>query len=100
LYELLQLTLTRVDKSGIARRKLFANIVLNQARDLTGLSSTTHTITSKRFLLRSFGYFVPGVESGGNFVRVGLEMKALARAQLVGGQEYADFFTNLGKRIM
>ena len=30
------------------------------------------------------------------FIRLGIEMKALARATLVGGQEYADFKSNLG----
>ena len=39
---------------------------------------------------------MPGVESGGYFVRVGIEMSAEARAQLAGGQEFADFATELG----
>lgn len=41
----------------------------------------------------SYGFFVPGVESNGIFLRLGLEMKALPRAQFFGGQEYADFKT-------
>mmetsp|Transcript_7911 Transcript_7911/g.13110 ORF Transcript_7911/g.13110 Transcript_7911/m.13110 type:complete len:630 (+) Transcript_7911:171-2060(+) len=44
----------------------------------------------------SFGFLVPGIESGGYFVRYGIEIKATARAQVAGGQEFADFFTNLG----
>ena len=60
----------------------------------------------------SFGFLVPGVESKGVysfyyslthslthskgiFLRVGLEMKAAARAQTAGGQEFADFNTKL-----
>lgn len=43
----------------------------------------------------SFGFLVPGIESGGYFVRYGIEMVATARAQVAGGQEFADFFTNL-----
>ena len=44
----------------------------------------------------SFGYLVPGIESSGYFLRVGLEMAAAARAQVAGGQEFADFDTSLG----
>eukprot|EP01041_Mallomonas_annulata_P005612 gene5612-11329_t len=44
----------------------------------------------------SFAYFIPGLASNGNFLRIGMEMEALARAQLIGGQEYADFYTFLG----
>lgn len=44
----------------------------------------------------SYGFLVPGVESSGYFLRVGLEMSAAARAQLAGGQEFADFATPLG----
>ena len=44
----------------------------------------------------SYGFLVPGTESGGYFVRFGIEIAATARAQVAGGQEFADFFTNLG----
>jgi len=44
----------------------------------------------------SFGFLVPGIESGGMFVKFGIEIKATARAQVAGGQEFSDFFTNLG----
>lgn len=44
----------------------------------------------------SFAFLVPGPESGGMFLRVGIEMKAQARAQTAGGQEFADFFQPLG----
>lgn len=44
----------------------------------------------------SYGHLVPGVESGGFFVSFGLEMAATARAQVAGGQEFADFNTTLG----
>lgn len=44
----------------------------------------------------SYGHLVPGVESGGYFVSFGLEMAATARAQVAGGQEFADFNTTLG----
>ncbi len=44
----------------------------------------------------SFGFFVPGLHGGGYFARVGLEMESKARAQLAGGQEFADFNTTLG----
>lgn len=44
----------------------------------------------------SYGFLVPGIESGGYFVRYGVEIAATARAQVAGGQEFADFFTNLG----
>ena len=49
-----------------------------------------------------YGFLVPGVESGGYFVGMGLEMNATARAQssgsnaAIGGQEFADFFAHLG----
>jgi hypothetical protein len=44
----------------------------------------------------SFGFLVPGIESSGYFVRYGIEIKAKARAQVAGGQEFADFNTYLG----
>ncbi len=44
----------------------------------------------------SYGYFVPGIESGGYFIQIGLEMVASARAQAAGSQEFADFSTYLG----
>jgi hypothetical protein len=45
----------------------------------------------------SFGFLVPGLESGGYFIKFGLEMTAIARAQVVGQQEFANFSSNLGK---
>jgi hypothetical protein len=45
---------------------------------------------------QSFGFLVPGVETDGYFVKFVLEMKAAARAQVAGGQEFADFYTDLG----
>lgn len=39
---------------------------------------------------------MPGIETQGYFVRLGVEMEAAARAQLAGGQEFADFATKLG----
>jgi hypothetical protein len=47
-------------------------------------------------LTSSYGFFVPGVNGGGYFTRVTLEMESKARAQLAGGQEFADFNTTLG----
>lgn len=50
----------------------------------------------------AFGFLVPGVESGGIFIGVGIEMNATARSQstgsnaAIGGQEFADFFAHLG----
>lgn len=44
----------------------------------------------------SYGYFIPGIESSGYFVQVQLEVKATARAQAAGSQEFSDFFTSLG----
>jgi len=44
----------------------------------------------------SFGFLVPGVESGGFFIKFGLEIAAQARAQVAGGQEFANFSSNLG----
>jgi hypothetical protein len=44
----------------------------------------------------SYGFLVPGIESSGYFVRYGIEIAATARAQVAGGQEFSDFFTNLG----
>jgi hypothetical protein len=44
----------------------------------------------------SYGFFVPGVETGGKFVKVALEMEGVARAQSAGTQEFADFYTDLG----
>lgn len=44
----------------------------------------------------SYGFLVPGIESGGYFIRFDLEVAATARAQVAGGQEFADFFTELG----
>lgn len=45
----------------------------------------------------SYGFMIPGVESGGYFLRFGMEVAAVARAQVAGGQEFADFFSELGK---
>jgi len=42
------------------------------------------------------GFLVPGVESNGYFVKFTIEMVAKARAQVAGGQEFADFNTYLG----
>ena len=36
------------------------------------------------------------METDGYFTRLGIEMSAAARAQLAGGQEFADFATDLG----
>jgi hypothetical protein len=44
----------------------------------------------------SYGFLVPGIESGGYFLRYGVEIAATARAQVAGGQEFSDFFTDLG----
>lgn len=44
----------------------------------------------------SYGFFVPGPETQGHFLSVALEMKATARAQSAKGQEFADFFSDLG----
>jgi len=44
----------------------------------------------------SYGYLVPGIESGGYFLQFQLEVAATARAQPAGSQEFADFNTNLG----
>lgn len=44
----------------------------------------------------SFGFLVPGIESGGYFLRFALEVEGKARAQAAGSQEFADFFTALG----
>ena len=44
----------------------------------------------------SFGFLVPGVESGGFFIKFGLEIAAQARAQVAGGQEFANFSSRLG----
>ncbi len=44
----------------------------------------------------SYGFLVPGIESGGYFVRFAMEVAGVARAQAAGGQEFADFFTDLG----
>jgi hypothetical protein len=43
----------------------------------------------------AFGFLVPGVESSGFFIKFTIEMKAAARAQAAGGQEFADFNTEL-----
>ena len=44
----------------------------------------------------AYGYLVPGVESSSYFLKFVIEMKAAARAQVAGGQEFADFNTELG----
>ncbi len=44
----------------------------------------------------SYGYLVPGIESSGYFLQFALEVKATARAQAAGNQEFSDFFTDLG----
>lgn len=44
----------------------------------------------------SYGFLVPGIESGGHFIRFALEVEGKARAQAAGSQEFADFFTSLG----
>lgn len=43
------------------------------------------------------GFLVPGVESSGMFIKFQLEVAAKARAQTAGGQEFANFFSYLGK---
>lgn len=44
----------------------------------------------------SYGFLIPGIESSGYFVQFGMEIEASARAQVAGGQEFADFFSELG----
>lgn len=44
----------------------------------------------------SYGYLIPGTESGGYFLQFQMEVAATARAQPAGDQEFADFNTNLG----
>lgn len=44
----------------------------------------------------SFLFLVPGLETQGYFIRVGIEMAAEARAQLAGQQEFANFNSTLG----
>jgi len=44
----------------------------------------------------SYGYLIPGIESGGFFLQFEMEVAATARAQPAGDQEFADFNTNLG----
>ena len=44
----------------------------------------------------SFAFLVPGVESKGNFLRVALEVKAAARAQSAGAQEFANYYSDQG----
>jgi hypothetical protein len=44
----------------------------------------------------SYGYMIPGVESGGYFLQLTMEVAATARAQAAGSQEFADFFSDLG----
>lgn len=44
----------------------------------------------------SYGFLIPSIESSGYFVRFRIEVPATARAQTSGGQEFADYFTNLG----
>ena len=44
----------------------------------------------------AYGFLVPGVESKSYFLKFVIEMKAAARAQVAGGQEFADFYTYLG----
>lgn len=46
----------------------------------------------------SYGYLVPGVESGGFFVGIRLEMNFSAiRGQRPEGQEFAEYYSHLGK---
>lgn len=45
---------------------------------------------------KSYGFLVPGIESGGYFLGIELETAAAARAQAAGSQEFADFTTELG----
>lgn len=44
----------------------------------------------------SYAFLVPGVESGGYFIRIMLEEEAAARPQSSTTQEFADFFAKLG----
>lgn len=44
----------------------------------------------------SYGFLVPGIESNGYFLRFRIQVPATARAQSASGQEFADFFSNLG----
>lgn len=43
-----------------------------------------------------YGFLIPGVQSGGYFVKFRIEQPASARAQVAGSQEFADFFNTLG----
>ena len=45
---------------------------------------------------KAFGFLVPGIESDGYFLKFVIEQKAAARAQVAGGQEFSDFYTELG----
>lgn len=44
----------------------------------------------------SYGFLIPGLESGGYFMRFAIEVTATERAQTASSQEFADFYTNLG----
>lgn len=57
---------------------------------------TFHYVVEASDRPKSYGFFVPGPETKGHFVSVALEMKATARAQSAKGQEFADFFADLG----
>jgi len=44
----------------------------------------------------SYGFLIPSIESNGFFIRFRLQVPATARAQSASGQEFADFFSDLG----
>lgn len=68
---------------------------------ITGLAYRSQQVTVVYYIEGSarpysYGYLIPGVESGGYFLQVELEVAASARAQSAGSQEFADFFSKQG----
>jgi len=68
----------------------------SQQKFVRSNSMALHYIVEADARPLAYGYLVPGVESSSYFLKFVIEMKAAARAQVAGGQEFADFNTDLG----
>lgn len=76
-------------------RDRFLNLVAVD-KGFRSANMTLHYIVEASARPNSFMFISPSLETNSFLLKVGIEMKATARAQTAGGQEFADFFTNLG----
>lgn len=82
-----------------AERRRYISLVGIAPSDLTWVRTPVYNLiydVEAGARPNSYMFFVPGLETSGQFLRIGLEMAATARAQASSGQEFADFNSPLG----